>query len=89
MTKTHKKKKKEEDEDEVVTIDWRRCGQCHAHRNLDMYAGGNETCNECLGRSKNGLQVRKCKWGKHILTKKRMMGVCDGKDGGDDGGGKG
>ena len=35
-TKRHMKKKGNE-EDEVVKCDWRRCGKCYAHRNLDMY----------------------------------------------------
>ena len=51
-TKKHMKKMKHDEENEEGKNDWRRCGKCHAHRNLDMYVGGNETCNVCLERSR-------------------------------------
>ena len=32
-------------------MDWKQCGKCEAHRRLDMFKEGNETCNRCLDRN--------------------------------------
>ena len=53
QTKTHKRKAKDEDlADLAGVLDWNQCGKCEAHRSLDMFKEGNETCNRCLDRNK-------------------------------------
>ena len=52
-TKTHKRKAKDEDLTHLAgVLDWNQCGKCQAHRSLDMFKEGNETCNSYLDRNK-------------------------------------
>ena len=115
QTKKHKKEAKDEDLTNLAgVVDWKRCWKCQAHRSLDMFKEGNETCNRCLDRNKRwaeknrerekkkrverkdekkeynkaygmsqvdcltcGCRVGKCKWGRHILSKKHLMSAGD------------